>query len=115
MSTTLYLDANWDLTVDTAGNIAVATDPYQRAQDAASAIRTFSGEVYYDRGQGIPYFDQVLGRRPPLELLRSLLVDRAKTADGVVDAKVFITAIAPTVSGQVQVFDASGAIAAAGF
>ena len=30
-------------------------------------------------------FDQVLGRRPPLELLRSLLVDRAKTADGVVE------------------------------
>ncbi len=45
----------WDLTVDTTGNIAVASNPYSMAQDAASAIRTFQGEVYYDTTLGIPF------------------------------------------------------------
>lgn len=113
---TLYLDgAAWDLRLDSAGNIAVATDAYRMAQDAASACRTFLGECYYDTTRGVPHFEQILGHRPPLELVRQLLVDAAKTQTGVADAKVYLTALAPTLSGQVQVFDAGGAVAAAGF
>jgi hypothetical protein len=112
---TLYLDGAWDLALDSAGNIAVATEPYQMAQDAASAIRTFLGEVYYDTARGVPYFQDVLGQRPPLELVRSLLTDAALTAAGVVAAKVFLTTMTPTITGQVQVTDAAGVTSAAGF
>jgi len=56
---TLLLDLdNWDLTVDAAGNWAVASPPYAIAQDVASAIKTFQlqagpndpvlGECWYD-------------------------------------------------------------------
>lgn len=113
---TLYLDpANWDLALDSSGNIATATDPYRMAQDAACACRTFLGEVYYDTARGVPYFDEVLGHRPPLELIRARHIAAAKTAEGVADARVFYTALTPVLTGQVQVFDASGAVAAAGF
>ncbi len=45
MASTLLLDqVTWDLAVDTSGNIAVASDPYSQAQDAASSIKTFAGE-----------------------------------------------------------------------
>lgn len=41
---TLYLDQeSWDLTLDTAGNIALAKDPYAKAQDVASAYRVRTG------------------------------------------------------------------------
>jgi hypothetical protein len=51
----------WDLVLDASGNIAVASAPYAIAQDAASAIRLFAGEHWYDTAQGIPCFSQVLG------------------------------------------------------
>ena len=44
---TLYLDPqSWDLALDVAGNIALAKDPYAKAQDVASAARLFVGELY---------------------------------------------------------------------
>ena len=52
---TLYLDPqSWDLVLDTAGNIALAKDPYAKAQDVASACRLFAGELYDDTEKGIP-------------------------------------------------------------
>ena len=51
---TLLLDPlKWDLVVDAAGNIAVASPPYALAQDAASSIKLFSGECYYDTSIGV--------------------------------------------------------------
>jgi hypothetical protein len=68
---TLLLDtATWDLVLDVKGNIAIASEPYSLAQDAASAIKTFLGEVWYDTTQGVPYFEQILGKPPNVELMR---------------------------------------------
>ena len=112
----LYLSTGaWDLAVDSAGNIATCTEPYRLAQDAASAIRTFVGDLYYDQATGLPYFTEVLGQLPPIELVKSLMVDAALTVPGVVAAQVFLTSADRTLSGQVQVTDRSGAITAANF
>jgi len=78
----LELD-NWDLCVDAAGNIAVADEPYRIAQDVASAIKTFAGEVWYDSTLGIPYFSQILGQHPPLSLFQEYMVNAALSVDGV--------------------------------
>lgn len=117
MGSTLLLDtATWDLTVDAAGNIAVASEPYSLAQDAASAIRLFAGELFYDTTQGIPYFSQILGQAPPLSLVKAYFVNAAMTVPGVVSAKCFITSWSDRVlSGQVQITDSAGNISAAGF
>lgn len=114
---TLYLSPqNWDLTLDNNGNIAMATEPYSLAQDAASAIKTFLGEVYYDTTQGVPYFGQILGQTPSLQFLKSQLVAAAMTVPDVVSAVCYITGITGRqLSGQVQVTDTSGVISAAGF
>ena len=118
MAATLLLDTvTWDLVPDLLGNIAVASEPYALAQDAASEIRTFTGDCYYDQTRGLPYFRQILGHVPPISLMKAKFVAAAELVPNVVSARCFIASIADReVHGQVQVFDATGeAIAAAGF
>lgn len=117
MSSTLLLDVDsWDLVVDANGNIAVADEPYALAQDAASAIKTFLGEVFYNTTIGVPYFQSILGQNPSLDFIKSQLEAAALTVPGVVSAKCFITSVTNRkVSGQVQTTDANGVTSAASF
>lgn len=113
---TILLTPDWDLTLDANRNIAVASNPYALAQDAASAIRTFLGEEYYDTTAGVPYWSEILGLRPPLELVKSELVKAAMTVPGVIAARVFLADIVDRrVSGQVQITDSSNVVSVAGF
>lgn len=104
MASTLLLDRTaWDLVLNAAGNIAVAQEPYALAQDAASAIKTQEGECFWDTSVGVPLFEQVLGQRPSIPLMKSLFNAAALTVQNVASAKTFITAIKNReVSGQVQ-------------
>lgn len=117
MSTTLLLDRTiWDLCADAAGNIALASEPYALAQDAASSIRLFAGELWYDTSQGIPYFERILGKLPSSEYLKSTFVTAALTVPGVVAGVAYISGFnGRTVTGQVQITDAAGVVAAANF
>lgn len=114
---TLLLDVEaWDLAVDTAGNIAMASAPYALAQDAASAIRTFEGECFYNTAIGIPYFTQILGYAPPVALMKANFNEAALTVPGVVTSQCFITSWEDrVVRGQVQITDEDGNTSAASF
>ena len=110
MATTLLLDREfWDLAIDAAGNIALASEPYSQAQDAASAVRVFLGEYYYDTTLGVPYFTDVLGRYQPTQILRARAQLAALTVPGVTDAKAILVA-GPNrqLTGQIQITTASG-------
>jgi hypothetical protein len=113
---TLLLDeAAWDLVLDAGGNIALAAEPYALAQDAACAIRTFAGEVYYNTTLGIPYWQQVLGHAPPASLMKALFTAAALDVPGVVSAQCFLRLnVNRQVSGQVQIRDAAGNVVVAG-
>ena len=119
MASTLLLDpVNWDLTLDAAGNIALLAEPAALAQDAASAIRTFLGEGYWDTTVGVPWLQQILGRTPPnIPLVKQKLVAAALTVPGVASAQVFLLALSLRgCAGQVQVLPTSGGpLQAAGF
>ena len=66
----LLLDqAQWDIVLDVNGNIALASAPYSIAQDVASAVRTFVGECWYDNSLGLPYWQNILGKFPPLQFV----------------------------------------------
>lgn len=115
---TLLLDVDaWDLVLDIDGNIAVASDPYAQAQDAASAIRLFQGELWYDTTLGVPYWASVLGQSPPpLALMKELFIAAALRVPGVVAARCFIEAVdGRGVRGQVQITNEAGVTAFAGF
>jgi hypothetical protein len=117
MATSLYLDpTTWDLTVDASGNIAVASDPYALAQNAATACRTFLGEVWYNQATGVPYWQDILGHFPALSIVKADLVAAAETVAGVASAQAFITGVVNRqLAGQIQVTDNSGNVSAASF
>lgn len=105
MASTILLDNTaWDLVLDANGNIAAATEPYSLAQDAASALRTWLGEVWWDTAIGVPYASKIMGKNPPIALVRALLQDAALTVEGVASARCIITSLSNrVVAGQVQV------------
>ena len=108
---TLLLDTQiWDLVLDAFGNIAVADNPYSMAQDVASALRLFNGECYYDTSKGVRYFEDILGKTPPLALLKSELTDAAMTVPGVTFSQAFIVVVDAdrVVTGQVQCESGAG-------
>lgn len=110
MKSTLLLDnTNWDLLADAAGNIAVAQAPYSLAQDVASAIKLFLGELWYNAPAGIPYFEEILGHAPPIGVFQDYMVRAALTVPDVVSATCVISSIdGRTVTGTVTFIDTNG-------
>lgn len=118
MQTMLLDTQTWDLVLDINGNMAVASDPYSQAQDASSECKLVQGELWYDTTRGIPYFSSIIGRLPPLTLIKSYYTQAVlNNVPGVVAAQVFINGLSPqrVLSGQVQVTNEAGALTAAGF
>ncbi|SAL70691.1 hypothetical protein AWB71_04302 [Caballeronia peredens] len=109
MKTFLLDRTAWDCVLDASGNIACATDPYQVAQDVASAIRTFRGECWYDTTLGIPYWQAVLGQLPPASFIRSELVNAALMVPSVASANVTQLVLNDRqLAGEIDVTDTSG-------
>ena len=97
----LVTDA-WDLCLNAAGNIALATPPYATAQSVANAIRLFQGELWFDVRPGIPYFADILGHAPPVSFFEAEMVRAALTVPGVVSAQCIIESVdGRKVTGQV--------------
>ena len=116
MAHTLFLDATWDLTLDVGGNIATVTGPYAIAQNVANAVRLFIKDAYFDQDRGIPHFDTELGHVPPYSLLRSYIVQAAKSVEGVADATVTFTDPEKRVlGGEIQLTLTTGETASVAF
>jgi len=110
MTQSLLLDRTlWDLCLTAGGDIAVCTEPYRTAQDAACAIKLFQGELWFDTVPGIPYFEQILGKNPSVTFLKSEFVAAALTVPDVASAVCYLDAIENrVVTGQVQITDTNG-------
>lgn len=109
MNTLLLDTVEWDLLLDASGNIALARAPYALAQDVASAIKLFAGELWYDASQGIPYFEQILGHAPPLTLFQEYMVAAALTVPEVTNADCVLDSFKDRgVTGQVLFTDEAG-------
>ena len=89
MNTIFLHPDTWDITLDTSGNIAVATESYQQAQDISSSCRVFLKDDYYKQSDGIPYLEEIMGRSSyPLALYQRNLHDRAMLVNGIVSIDV---------------------------
>lgn len=117
---TLLLDVEtWDLCLDANGNLAIAKAPYALAQDVATAIRTFLGEVWYNDTLGIPWDTQILNKPLNVTTFSALMVQAAlgaapTTGDVyVVKATCIIDSFdraTRAVTGQVQFTDNLGGV-----
>lgn len=87
----LLLDTDWDITVDRAGNMALAGEDYSVAQAVGNEIKLIFGEGWYDPGQGLP-ISQIMSSPgvPDLSLIRSLINAAAQGVMGVTDAETIL-------------------------
>jgi hypothetical protein len=109
MKTLLLDNTSWDLVLDAGGNIALADNPYAIAQDVASAVRTFSGECWYNTSLGLPYWDKILGKYPPLPFVASKITEAALQINEVAQANTVFTEFKDRkLTGQVQIIDVNG-------
>lgn len=109
MNTLLLDQTAWDLVLDGAGNIALASNPYSIAQDCASAVRTFLGECRYDTTLGLPYFESILGKLPPPNFVKQKMIDACLTIPEVQSVNIVFTEFsARALTGQIQITDING-------
>lgn len=107
---TLLLDiATWDLTVDASGNIAVARNPYSIAQDVASEVRVFLGEMWYNVDRGVPYFQSILGRLPSPAFMKSKFIEAGMMTPEVASIVCYLSGITDDrqLTGQLQITDST--------
>jgi hypothetical protein len=108
---TLTLDReSWDLTLDGNGDLAIASGSYAVAQDVASSCLVFFGECYYDTTLGIPWKDNVLGKKPSPSYIAQKMQDEALKLP-VVDraiANVFFDKNTKQTRGTIRVTDTTG-------
>ena len=116
---TLLLDTStWDLTTDASGNLATVGDAdrdatngsaLRLAQDVATRVSSWRGEVYYDTTQGIPY-DTILGEYPNLVVLQQLYSEEALNVPGCATALAQLTydRTGRLLGGTINVSDISG-------
>ena len=80
---TLLLDREtWDITLDSAGRMALTHGDYATAQNVANEARLFTNDAYFNQDEGTPYFVATLAQRANLTALRAYLRRAAlKVAD----------------------------------
>ena len=114
----LLLDrTTWDLCLDASNNLAVCTDPYAVEQDVATGIRLFSGEVWYDTSQGLPYLNQILGRDQSAALFKAQAEQVADAVPLVASSTCVIATVSATrqLGGQIQIVTTTGETLSVGF
>lgn len=89
----LFLNDNWDITLDSAGNPATTGGLYCDAQNVANAIRLFTRDAFIAQNQGVPHFELDLGRMPALSEVRSWYRKTAMNVENIRSAVVDITGI----------------------
>jgi hypothetical protein len=112
MKTLLLSNPGWDLALDNAGNLAIVDGGLAIAQDCASAVRLYRGELWYDILSGLPYSEQIFGAYPipSASFLKAQFVGACLTVPGVISVACFLTGPGPkrTIGGQLQITDNLG-------
>ena len=89
----LFLSDNWDIGLDSSGNIETTGGLYCDAQNVANAVRLFTRDAYLAQNKGVPHFSLDLGVIPALSEVRSWYRKAAKTVENIRSASVEITAV----------------------
>lgn len=89
----LLLTNEWDITLDNAGNLAIADKNYSIAQDVANAVKLFTNDAYFDTQAGIPHFEISLKRNVSASVVRARIKEAAENVPGVKSAVVNVIEI----------------------
>ena len=97
---TLFLNNEWDITLNEDGKIKTAVQGYAVAQNASNAVRLFKNDAYFDASKGIPHFNIELGHSvAAVPVLESHMVQAMRNVEGVADAVAFLEVDSDRVAG----------------
>lgn len=110
MDTLRLNTATWDLTVDAYGNIATVGGGYAIAQDVASEVRLFLGELWYDMARGVPYFEVILGKMPSPQFMKTKFIEAGSLTPEVAEITCYLSGVGKNrlLEGQLQIIDVNG-------
>ena len=84
----LFLNDNWDITLNNNGDLMTTSGLYCDAQNVANAIRLFTKDAFLAQDKGVPHFDLDLGRMPAFSAIRSVYRKNAKAVENIRDAAI---------------------------
>ena len=106
---TIALTTSWDLALDGGGNLYTNTNGQAIAQDVASAVRLFLGELWYAVDIGVPYFSNILGQDYVPSIVQALIEKAALSVPGVAKAQCTPLVIQGRLfTGDIKVIDTTG-------
>lgn len=101
---------SWDLELDRFGNLSAISDETEYcAQSVANYVKLFTNDAYFFVNEGIPYFETVLGQKPPRSLVEAYVRRETLSVPLVADCRVLDYGQADrTVSGKIEVHTENG-------
>lgn len=78
-----------DVFLDAEGNLAMAFDAEAIGQHARQRVQTFAGEWYLDTTAGLPWVEQILGKRYDPALAEAVVKAEILNTDGVTEITSF--------------------------
>ena len=88
-----YLNDQWDIGLDSSGDLQTTSGLYCDAQNVANACRLFTNDAYLAQDKGIPHFGVDLGIIPALSEVRAWYRKAAMDVENIQSASIEITGI----------------------
>lgn len=85
----LHLDGNRDLQIGDDGQLKLTTDYIDTVKQRVECrLRTYRGELFMDRGLGVPYFEQFQSKAPDVGSVAMLLRSVVAEVNGVASVDI---------------------------
>lgn len=84
----LLLNDDWDISLDSNGDLRTATDNYAIAQNAACRCRAFTNDMYFNQADGVPHFLVDISQRPNASVVAAAMEKVATGTEGVSKASM---------------------------
>lgn len=104
----LFIDPLTGDLVITKGVLQLASDSDAITQAVIQALRTIAGEYFLDATVGVPYFEQVLVKRPDPDLLKKVFTDAILAVRGVTSVVQLDLSYNPPLRALTITFQARG-------
>lgn len=111
------LDENWELVITSTGNLQITTDDESIVQEVANQCQLFYGEAWFDRTQGILFFENIFVENINVKVVKNAFRTQALTVDGTTDVipTLYIKRSTRELGGVLQIITEKGKQVYAGF
>lgn len=79
----LLLNADWDISLDSNGDVKTTEGNYAIAQNTACRCRAFTRDMYFNQADGVPHFLVDISKKPNLAALTAIIQETANATSGV--------------------------------